>query len=216
MAAAADGSLHLLLFLLRRALGADLCHAALPKLRAACSNAQRHAAYQRAPPRGLFRRLVKPKTDGKKKAPEEWQAPPDYLRAAARMGAPEEEFPGERLALEASFNEVLPAPDDVAEEWSARMYVEEEVERQRRILEELERERAAATGGRRIPPPPPPPEYYILDPSDEDEDAPTAPGPSRWHGGDAGEGPSNAAGSGSDDDDDDGGDYTVFYSQLGM
>ena len=90
---------------------------------------------------------------------------------------------------------------------------EEEVERQRQILEQLERERAATSGGRRIPPPPPPPEYYILDPSDED--APTAPGPSRWHGGDAGQGPSNAGGSGPDDDDD-GGDYTVFYSQLGM
>ena len=111
----------------------------------------------------------------------EWEAPPDFLRAVATMGEPEEEFPGQRLAMEASFNEVLPAPDDVAEEWSLKMHAEEEVvERQRQILEQLEREcaaaqrqrerreRAAATGGRRIPPPPPPPEYYILDPSDED------------------------------------------------
>ena len=55
------------------------------------------------------------------------------------MGAPEEEFPGERLAMEASFNEVLPAPDDVADAWSARMHEQEEVQRQQRILEEVER-----------------------------------------------------------------------------
>ena len=149
------------------------------------------------------RRLVKPKTEGKKKAPE-WQAPPEYVRAAARMEAPadSEESPGERIAIEASYNEVLPAPDDVADAWSARMY-EEEVERQR--------ERAATTG-HHIPPPPPP-EYYILDPSDEDEEVP-APTTSRWHDGDDGAGPSNAAGSGSDDD---GGDYShLIYSQLGM
>ena len=70
---------------------------------------------------------------GKKKVVE-LEAPPDYLRAAARMGEPEEEFPGERLAIQASFNEVLPAPDDVAREWSLRMHEEEEVERQRKIL----------------------------------------------------------------------------------
>ena len=54
-------------------------------------------------------------TNTEKKAVE-WEAPPDYLRAAATMGEPEEDFPGERLAMEASFNEVFPAPDDVADE----------------------------------------------------------------------------------------------------
>ena len=186
-----------------------------PTAAAAAASASTNAA---SPPRGLFRRLVKPKMEDKKKAPE-WQAPPDYVRAAINMAAPEdgEEFPGLNLAIAASIDDVPPVPDDVADAWSAREHEAEQIARQQRILEEQRAaERAAARAAaprRRIPPPPPPPEYYILDPSDEDEGASTAPGPSRWHGGDDGEGPSRPAG---DSDDGDGGDYTVFYSQLGM
>ena len=120
---------------------------------------------------------------------------------AEEIGEPEEEFPSQRAIEEASFNTIQPAPNDVADEWLLREFTEEEVERQRQYLEDLERRRASeqhqlrqratvqrtSNTGRRIPPPPPPPEYYILDPSNEDEkDALYAPGLSGWHGGDNG------------------------------
>ena len=70
-----------------------------------------------------------------------------------------------------------PAPPEVADDWSLVDFTADEIEKQRRLFAELERQRAAApptaTRRPRIPPPPQqrPLEYIKLDATDsEDED----------------------------------------------
>ena len=96
-------------------------------------------------PRSLFRRLVKPKKEPK--------AEPEQ----------EEEWPGQKEAEEASFNTVQSALPEWVEDWSLRAFAEEELERQRVTLAELESRSAeekerqgvanAAYHSRILPPP---------------------------------------------------------------
>ena len=82
------------------------------------------------PPRGHLR-LIKSKTEGhdkKKKAPmREWTVSPEYVQAAINMEAPDdsEEFPGEKIVIEASLNGVLLAQDDYVEGWLHEQHTKE-------------------------------------------------------------------------------------------
>ena len=149
-------------------------------------------------------------------------------------------FRSQRAAEEASFNTVQPATDDFADDWSLHDFAAEELERQRRILADLERRRAEAAAAEaaaaaatpadarratrraRIPPPPEPRPYVFikLDASDSDDDDEAAFRrtllASKWNLDDAEAGPSKPPGApGSDDDD--GGDYSqAIYNSLGI
>ena len=178
-----------------------------------------------SPPRGHLR-LVRPKkepgtggaTSKKKKAAVEWVAPPEYVRAAINAEAPDddEEFPGEQNAVTASMQDVAPPmvaaeerSDEFIFEWSRNQHAQEEIALQQRLLDEAaaNRRRAAA----RRPPTPPRQasgEVIVLD----DDGA--------WFGGGANNNEASPShfggGAPPSDDDDDGGEYTAFYSQLGM
>ena len=60
------------------------------------------------------------------------------MHAALNMVASDnsEEFLGEKLAMEASLNVVLPAEPDFAESWSQEQHVMEEMAFQQRLLDE--------------------------------------------------------------------------------
>ena len=129
-----------------------------------------------------------------------------------------------------------PADDDFADDWSLHDFTAEEIERQKRLLDEVERERAAAaataaaaagprpaTRRPRIPPPPEPRPYVFikLDASDSDDEDEAAFRrtllASKWNGDDAEAGPSKAPGAPGSDDDDDSGDYSqTIYNSLGI
>ena len=177
------------LLLLRRALGASTRRSSF--FNSLLLNAGRRAPIRSAAPgirinerrgaspgRPAPRRLVRPKTEP---AVEGWQPPAEYLQAAA-LGEQEEEWPGQRAAKEASFNTVQPAPPEVADDWSLTDFTVEEIEKQKRLFAELERQRAAAaatagprpaTRRPRIPLPPEPRPYVFikLDASDSEDEA---------------------------------------------
>ena len=86
--------------------------------------------------------------------------------------------------------------------WSRDDYVREEMVRQRRALEEIAARKCGREDGDGV---------IVLD--SDDDDAPGLSNPPRQPG----EGCSrDGGGVGGGDDDDDGGDYTRFYSLLGM
>ena len=93
--------------------------------------------------------------------------------------------------------------DEDALRWARDDYLRDEMVRQRRALEEI----AARKRGRED-------EHGVVVLDSDDDDAPGPSNPPRQPG----EGCSRDGGGvgGGDDDDDDGGDYTRFYSLLGM
>ena len=97
----------------------------------------------------------------------EWQSPADYVRAAAALGEQEEEWPGQTATKEVSCNTVQTVTDEFTHDWSLKDFTAAEVERQRQILADLERKRAADQ--RQCGPQAREIEYYKLDPSDNEE-----------------------------------------------
>ena len=106
------------------------------------------------------------------------------------------------------------ADDEAALKWARDDYVREEVERQRRALEEIEARHRARREEEIAG-------LIILD-DDSDGEAPGPSNPDLHRFGDAGQGCSRDGGrgaqdgDGSDGDGDEGGDYTNFYKLLGM
>lgn len=100
-------------------------------------------------------------------------------------------------------HEAMAADEETGLKWARDDYVRQEMERQRRALEEIAaRRRGREEGG-----------VVILDDSDEETPGPSNP----VRHGDPGQGCSKDGGGVQDGgDDDDGGDYTNFYRLLGM
>ena len=101
-------------------------------------------------------------------------------------------------------HEAMAAELDDALAWSKQDYVQGEMERQHRALQEIaDRRRGREVGG-----------IVVLDDSDEEVVAPSM----LFRPGDPGQGSSSSAAPKDPptNDDDDSGDYTVFYSLFGM
>lgn len=138
---------------------------------------------------------------------------PSPPRGHLRLVRPKTE-PGTPAVVKQEHLDMATADDEAALKWARDDYVREEVERQRRALEEIEARHRARREEEIAG-------LIILD-DDSDGEAPGPSNPDLHRFGDAGQGCSRDGGrgapdgDGSDGDGDDGGDYTDFYKLLGM
>ena len=118
---------------------------------------------------------------------------------------PYDEDEATRLAIQASLNDVPPAPKEFALAWSARDHQREDEERRQRI------EAAAAAEERHERRRRQRRQFVVLEEDDDDERG-------RQSRGDDGAGCSRSAppAAGGDDDSDEDEDYTILYSRLGI